>query len=346
VPVVIAMFPLISRGGVFSFWQGVLPQLRAREIAVSGIVGGRADLSGLDMPIVDPAWRLSISSFLRVRRTLRRCATAHDVVVVSSLPQVDIVMATLGRRARRSWLMYVHGQPFPSVGEAGLVRRLLWEWSWRCARARCLHRYYVSGELRDRLDPGAGVLTVGVPDPAGQHLANRAQGHLVGYVGRLSVEKGADRLPGIAQAIARRLVVRGTGPLRMRLSQMAGAGLALEGWVQRPGCYHDLSCLVMPSRREGIPLVLLEAQMLGIPVVGADVGGIREGMAESSLDAGLLVGRASADDPQAWGSAIARAELMSAEDRSQLRDQTMAEFGMDAFVSRFQEAIEECRDAS
>jgi glycosyltransferase involved in cell wall biosynthesis len=339
------MFPLISRGGVFSFWQGVAAELRARNIAVSGIVGGPVDLSGLDMPVVDPAWRLSISSFLRVRRTLRRCATTNDVVVVSSLPQVDIVMATLGPRERRSWLMYVHGQPFPSVGEAGLVRRFLWKWSWRWAKTRCRHRYYVSRELRDRLDPRAGVLTVGVPDPAGQHLASGVRGHLVGYVGRLSVEKGADRLPGIARAIARRLVVRGTGPLRKQLSQVVGARLALEGWVQRPGCYRDLACLVMPSRREGIPLVLLEAQMLGIPVVGVDVGGIREGMAESSLKAGLLVGCASADDPQAWGSAIARAELMSAQDRSQLRDQTLSEFGMDAFVSRFQDAIERCRDA-
>jgi glycosyltransferase involved in cell wall biosynthesis len=38
----------------------------------------------------------------------------------------------------------------------------------------------------------------------------------------------------------------------------------------------SLSALVLPSRREALPVTLLEAAALAIPVIAADVGGVRE----------------------------------------------------------------------
>jgi glycosyltransferase involved in cell wall biosynthesis len=57
---------------------------------------------------------------------------------------------------------------------------------------------------------------------------------------------------------------------------------------------------VLPSRNESMPLCILEAGALGIPVVATDVGGVKEIILDESL--GLLV---RPEDPKALGHALA-----------------------------------------
>ncbi len=73
----------------------------------------------------------------------------------------------------------------------------------------------------------------------------------------------------------------------------------------------DVFCL--PSRREGWPLVLVEALAAGLPIVGSDIGGIREIVCRPEL--GILV---PPGDPDALAKALLRA-LCKSWDREMIR---------------------------
>ncbi len=88
-------------------------------------------------------------------------------------------------------------------------------------------------------------------------------------------------------------IVLGDGPLAADLQrQLASAGIAerfhLPGAV--PDAYRLLlgaDLFVLPSRKEGLPYALLEAQAAGLPIVASEVGGVPAALANGR--AGLLV---------------------------------------------------------
>ena len=78
----------------------------------------------------------------------------------------------------------------------------------------------------------------------------------------------------------------------------------LVGWLDPPALRERLAqatALVLPSRRENYPLVLLEAMAAGVPVVATRVGGIPEMIDDGS--SGLLV---PPEDPDELAVALAR----------------------------------------
>jgi glycosyltransferase involved in cell wall biosynthesis len=110
---------------------------------------------------------------------------------------------------------------------------------------------------------------------------------LIGYVGRLSPEKGqADLLTAAAQLLPKHpdvwIALVGDGPDRDRLQcQAASLGIAhrvvFTGHLPdvRP-VFRDLNMLALTSYTEGFPNVVLEALCMETPVVANDVGGVRE----------------------------------------------------------------------
>lgn len=110
---------------------------------------------------------------------------------------------------------------------------------------------------------------------------------IVGCFGRLSFEKGQDiliralvevfkKVPGF------RVVLLGDGPewYRLRkLSEEVGIGERITFEPHTPyirDYYEALDLLVVPSRSEGLPNVILEAMWFGVPVIATDVGAVRE----------------------------------------------------------------------
>lgn len=168
------------------------------------------------------------------------------------------------------------------------------------------HRVTVTDYLRKRLiDEGASpeqlsTIHNGV-DPGGSRRPTPAGAPVVGFVGRLSQEKRPWIMRDIATALpAVEVRVAGDGPLRKVLSRDAPRNLVLRRHVSDvPQFLSALSLLVLPSEMEGLPLSILEAMAMGVPVVAADVGGIPEIITSNT---GVLVPEGS--DSQAYVSAI------------------------------------------
>jgi glycosyltransferase involved in cell wall biosynthesis len=108
----------------------------------------------------------------------------------------------------------------------------------------------------------------------------------------------------------------------------------LMGSLELADCYADAQVLCLPSRREGVPLVLLEAMAFGLPVIATPVGGIADYV--SHEENGLLVSPGDVD-----GIAVSIAALADPALRSKLgragRERIEAEASAETIVRRWRE---------
>jgi len=102
------------------------------------------------------------------------------------------------------------------------------------------------------------------------------------FVGRLHKEKNVEALLSAVAGFDGELDVIGGGPLRERLEERIereGLRVNLLGNVRHselPYYMNRASLFILPSNIEGHPKTLIEAMSCGLPVIGADVPGIRE----------------------------------------------------------------------
>ncbi|HEY3446515.1 MAG TPA: glycosyltransferase [Myxococcales bacterium] len=141
---------------------------------------------------------------------------------------------------------------------------------------------------------------------------------VLGHVGRFDPLKNHEKLLQIAACtLAReprtRLVLVGDGPLRAQVEADA-ARLGLRDRVVFAGLRGDVArvlrafdVFVFPSVREGLPLVGLEAQAAGLPIVLAD-SITREVMVMPELFTWL----STAEPPEAWAEAALSAARLRA----------------------------------
>jgi glycosyltransferase involved in cell wall biosynthesis len=143
-----------------------------------------------------------------------------------------------------------------------------------------------SGVARDKVVIVQNGLTAPGRTPdrlrARQQLGLDPDQNVVGWVGRLSPEKGADlfleALSGSDSTMS--AVVIGEGPELPRLQQMAHE-LNVEEKVRFAGFQPDAAqllpafdVLALTSRIEGTPMVILEAVAARVPIVSFAIGGI------------------------------------------------------------------------
>ena len=110
---------------------------------------------------------------------------------------------------------------------------------------------------------------------------------LIGTVANLRATKGYPDLLVAAREVTRRVpnarfVSVGRGPLESALREehaRLGLGPAFTFLGYRPDAVRVMSAFdvfCLPSRHEGLPIALMEALALGLPVVATNVGGVAE----------------------------------------------------------------------
>jgi glycosyltransferase involved in cell wall biosynthesis len=179
-------------------------------------------------------------------------------------------------------------------------------------------------------------------DRARRMLGVPADRFHIGWVGRLTAEKGADVL--IAALASLREVplvvsVLGDGRLRPRLETLAarrGLGDRIRWFGNLPAArqlFAAFDVFVLSSRTEGTPIVLFEAMAAGAPIVATKVGGVPDVVSPQEA---LLV---SSDDPAALAGAIrcVHADSAAAVARaSRARDRLAREFAIAPWLARYE----------
>ena len=266
---------------------------RGRAAAETAVVPGPR--SGHD-------WR-SLDRHVRTIRALR----PHVVHANLSSPwscQYAIAAAGVNRRP----CIAVYQLPVPAVSA---VQRLAKRLTSTVVTRHVGVGARTSREVETLLGLRAGsVQTIhnGVPDLRVRTTRTVVPSPIVGTVARLEQQKGIDvLLHAFGEVEGATLVVVGDGSERDHLQALAArlgidARVTWEGWSENARSYlPSFDVFVLPSRFEGFPLVVLEAQLAQTAVVATDVGSVPETVIDG--ETGLLV---PADDPDALGAAIRR----------------------------------------
>lgn len=300
--------------------------------------------SGVGVDVV----RVTPRSYLVERRAIAAiCTQWRPDLVHTHGYRTDLVDSPVAARLSIPRVSTFHGFT------GGDARNRLYEWMERRAGRTMDAVIAVSRPLREQL-AASGISSQQlhlVPNAherrgdfldratAREALGLPAEGVIVGWLGRLTKEKGPDvfvdamrllRGEDIAAAVI------GEGRERASLEQRARdqAKVSFHGLIANAGRYLPaFDVFVLSSRTEGTPMVLFEAMDAGVPVVATRVGGVPEVV--RAVDA-LLV---DAERPSAVADAIrgvirdrhaARLRVESA------RRRLVAEYGSHKWVEQYE----------
>ncbi len=155
------------------------------------------------------------------------------------------------------------------------------------------------------------LFSPGPREPARRQIGVTHAEPLILFVGNLVPVKGLDVLMEAVSLVARdgapfQCAIAGNGHLKADLESQIrtfglGARVRLVGQIPQerlPHWYRAANLVVLPSRSEGVPNVLLEAAACGTPCVATRVGGIPEVLHDGDLvppgDAAALAARITA----------------------------------------------------
>jgi glycosyltransferase involved in cell wall biosynthesis len=273
----------------------------------------RAEAAGV------PVERLTCGrNYLRERRELGRFfAASRPWLVHTHGYRSDVQAGAVAQRFSLPVMSTVHG--FTGGGAKNrlyerIQRRSLRRFGGVIAVSRPLVESLVaSGVARERLhlipnayQPGERVLSR-ADALAELKLSLPAGAFVIGWVGRLSREKGPDVLVDALGLLTNRnmhSVVAGDGPDRPALERRAAAlgiserlhWLGVTPNISR--CFSAFDCFALSSRTEGTPIALFEAIAAGVPVVASAVGGVPDVVSQGEA---ILV---PPDDPPALARAL------------------------------------------
>ena len=224
------------------------------------------------------------------RKAVQAAAEAFGADVVHTHGyHPDVLAGTLARSMRAGRVSTAHGVT------GGNLKNRIFEWLQRRAWRNFDVVVAVAGPLKDRLVRSgvpAAVVALCPNAWSGTAALDRASarerlrlppsGRYIGWVGRLSREKGADVMVSAMAHLSPEigLVMIGDGPEREALQQLAtelnvASRITWAGQVQGAGqCMAAFDAFALSSRTEGTPMVLFEAMAARVPIVATAVGGV------------------------------------------------------------------------
>jgi glycosyltransferase involved in cell wall biosynthesis len=352
------LFPYTIGGG--ERWYRTLAERLAAEGHNVGYLtlrqwdrGTRPELTGVSVHVAGPRMQLYVDGRRRIAPPLvfgggvlwhlLRHGHRYDVVHLASFPYFSLLAAAAARPllryelvvdwfelwSRSYWIDYLG----PVGGRVG--------WTVQRACLRVPQRAFALARMTaDRLRAqgvrGPVELLAGIHEGSATSAAPRPAKPLVVFAGRHIPEK---RVPSLVRAFAAlrerapelRLAIYGDGPQRDEvLALIASEGLSdvadAPGFVdaaQLANALSDALCMVLPSRREGYGLVVVEAAALGVPsVVVADPDNAATELVEEGEN-GFI---AASADPEDLAQAILRVRAQG----PRLRSRTAAWFDANA----------------
>jgi glycosyltransferase involved in cell wall biosynthesis len=277
----------------------------------------------------------------QVAAYITRCDAA--ALVTHGYKATAVGFALKRRHPKIPWVAFFHGATTKGMKDSiyhMAERRLL-----RSADRVVLVSSHQRGLLSRHPEREVVVDNAAVPHTYGSSdsvlaLPGEAGGR-IGVIGRLSPEKGVDVFLRACAILQREevdfsAVIIGEGKDRPALERLTRT-LQLDGRIRFTGhidqlgdVYKQLDLVVLPSRSEGLPNVLLEALTADVPVVATAVGAVPEVL---SVDgSGALVPPC---DPAQLAEAIRRTLLTGREaDAREARATAVARYSVERRTAR------------
>ncbi len=344
-------------GGLESVTQALAQGLHGagHDVHVAAVLDRLADRHPFLTPLAESGiathpLELPVRAYWRERQAIAAlCRRIRPDVVHTHGYRPDVVDAGVARHLGIPVVITVHGftgggwknrcyewlqrRAFPQFDAVVAVSRALFERLARAGvpRARIHELPNAWCPTSPPLDRTAARLVLGLPQ----------DGFVVGWVGRLSAEKGPDilldALPGVSD-LPLAVSMVGNGIERSAL-QARARSLRLNR-VSWHGALRDAARLfpafdifVLSSRTEGTPIVLFEAMATEVPVIATRVGGVPDIL---SADEAALV---PPNDPVALAAALRAVYHDPAEARARARrahGRLQRDFSLGPWIARYE----------
>lgn len=152
---------------------------------------------------------------------------------------------------------------------------------------------------------------------------------VMGHIGRINEQKNQEYLLKIFEKLAPKLndavlLIVGTGPDSEKIRTQIGKHpykdkIILYGETNNPAAFYSaMDIFVFPSKYEGLPVVLLEAQISGLPCIVSD-------KVTREVDLGDINWQSIDDEPKYWADALLSAGYRSEEERIAYRKKHLEE---------------------
>ncbi len=227
-------------------------------------------------------------------RALARAAESADVVVAHGSSTLEACVFALARSRKPlvnrviGELGYWAGSPFQRLLLKGLLRRPDRHVAlWAGGRAELTADFSVPSDRIDVIPNAVSVqrferATTSARREARQRLGLPHDARCLAYVGALAAEKDVDAAVSAMGSLSDcHLLIAGDGPSRPHLEELAArvapGKVRFLGVTDEPAAvYTAADLLLLPSRSEGMPGVVIEAGLVGTPSLATAVGAVPE----------------------------------------------------------------------